>query len=238
MREHQRSRSKEPAGSDWGFGRLHGPPPPLLTTTQILSKVQLASILPLKSPTSFHTSSQKSNQLPHFLSKVQPASILPLKVQPHLPSPPTFHTSSQMSNQPPYFLSKIKPPSILPLKVQPHLPYFLSKVHQPSMLPFKSPTTFHTSSQMSNKPPYFLSKVKPPSILPLKSSTSPFWHVGRYFFYKNGRSWKINPKVPNQLSCWLKKGHWRNPIAKTDIRAEIRIFGPTKNTHFLIQTMF
>ena len=151
MREHQRSRSKKPAGSDWGFGRLHGPPPPLLTTTQILSKVQLASILPLKSPTSFHTSSQKSNQLPHFLSKVQPASILPLKVQPHLP-------------------------------------YFLSKVHQPSILPFKSPTTFHTSSQMSNQPPYFLSKVKPPSILPLKSSTSPFWHVGRYFFYKNGRS--------------------------------------------------
>ena len=150
MREHQRSRSKEPAGSDWGFGRLHGPPPPLLTTTQILSKVQLASILPLKSPTSFHTSSQKSNQLTHFLLIVQPASILPLKIQPHLP-------------------------------------YFLSKVHQPSILPFKSPTTFHTSSQMSNQPPYFLPKVKPPSILPLKSSTSPFWHVGRYFFYKNGQ---------------------------------------------------
>ena len=100
MREHQRSRSKEPAGSDWGFGRLHGPPPPLLTTTQILSKVQLASILPLKSATTFPTSSHIFNQLPYFLSKVKPPSILPLKVQPHLP----------------YFLSKVQPPSILPLK--------------------------------------------------------------------------------------------------------------------------
>ena len=122
MREHQRSRSKEPAGSDWGFGRLHGPPPPLLTTTQILSKVQLASILPLKSPTSFHTSSQKSNQLPYFPSK----------------SSHTFHTSSQKSINLPYCLSKVQPPSILPRKCPTslhtfsqksnHLPYFLSKV--------------------------------------------------------------------------------------------------------------
>ena len=126
MREHQRSRSKEPAGSDWGFGRLHGPPPPLLTTTQILSKVQLASILPLKSPTSFHTSCQKSNQLPYFLSK----------------SNHTFHTSSQKSTNLPYCLSKVQPPSILPLKCPTslhtfsqksnHLPYFLSKV-QPAL---------------------------------------------------------------------------------------------------------
>ena len=102
MREHQRSRSKEPAGSDWGFGRLHGPPPPLLTTTQILSKVQLASILPLKSPTSFHTSPQ---------SPATP-SILPLK------SPSTFHTAFQKSNHLPYFLANVQPASILSLKSQ------------------------------------------------------------------------------------------------------------------------
>ena len=115
-----------------------------------------------------------------------------------LKSPTSFHSSSQKSNQLPYFLSK-------------------------------SNHTFHTSSQKSINLPYCLSKVQPPSIPPLKRSTSPFWHVGCYFFYKNGRSWKINPKVPNRLSCWgLKKGHWRNPIAKTDIRAEIRIFGTKK----------
>ena len=191
MREHQRSRSKEPAGSDWGFGRLHGPPPPLLTTTQILSKVQLASILPLKSPTSFHTSSQKSNQLPYFPSK----------------SNHTFHTSSQKSINLPYCLSKVQPPSILPRKC---------------------PTSLHTFSQKSNHLPYFLSKVQP--VL--------FGTSAVIFFYKNGRSWKINSKVPNRLSCWgLKKGHWRNPIATTDFRAEIRNFGPKKNNHFLIQTM-
>ena len=88
-----------------------------------------------------------------------------------LKSPTSFHTSSQKSNQLTHFLLIVQPASILPLKVQPHLPYFLSKVHQPSILPFKSPTTFHTSSQMSNQPPYFLSKVKPPSILPLKVQT-------------------------------------------------------------------
>ena len=145
MREHQRSRSKEPAGSDWGFGRLHGPPPPLLTTTQILSKVQLASILPLKSPTSFHTSSQKSNQLTHFLLIVQPASILPLKIQPHLP----------------YFLSNVQPASILSLKNQTTFHTSSQSPNTPSILPLKSPSTFHTAFQKFNHLPYLLSKDQP-----------------------------------------------------------------------------
>ena len=115
MREHQRSRSKEPAGSDWGFGRLHGPPPPLLTTTQILSKVQLASILPLKSPTSFHTSSQNPTT----------PSILPLK------SPSTFHTAFQKSNHLPYFLSNVQPASILSLKSQTTFHTSSQKFNQP-----------------------------------------------------------------------------------------------------------
>ena len=106
--------------------------------------------------------------------------------------------------------------------------------------PLKSPTSFHSSSQKCNHLPYFLSNIQPTSILSLKSQTT--FHTSSqkfnqsclarlplFFFYKNGRTWKINSKVPNRLSCWgLKKGHWRNPIAKTDIRAEIRIFGRKK----------
>ena len=86
---------------------------------------------PLKSPTSFHSSSQKSNQLPYFLSKVQPASTLPLK------SPTSFHTSSQSPTTP----SKST-----------NLPYFLSNVQPASILSPKSQTTFHTSSQKLYQP--------------------------------------------------------------------------------------
>ena len=131
---------------------------------------------PLKSPTSFHSSSQKSNQLPYFLSKVQPAYTLPLKSptsfhtssqSPTTPSilllksPPTFHTAFQKSNHLPYFLSNVQPASILSLKSQTTFHTSSQSPTTPSILPLKSPSTFHTAFQKFNHLPYLLSKDQP-----------------------------------------------------------------------------
>ena len=114
---------------------------------------------PLKSPASFNSSSQKSNQLPYFLSKVQPASTLPLK------SPTSFHTSPQSPATP--SILPLKSPSTFHTAFQKsnHLPYFLANVQPASILSLKSQTTFHTSSQKFNQsclarlPLFFFTKM-------------------------------------------------------------------------------